>query len=124
MAQHVSLDAATQHYREAGAGIRPHERARCDDSGIQAIAQAKVYQLLQRGILSGRVTRPDPRHYVVSQAVYDGIVDLGAEPLLPHFGLTIEVREEIPCGYNGGRPCDYTGRGGKGYCEGCCRCPW
>ena len=35
-----------------------------------------------------------------------------------------EQPEEIPCRYNGGRPCDYTGRGGKGYCEGCCRCPW
>jgi len=70
-------------------------------------------------------TRPAPHQYVVTQAIYDGIVDLGAEPVLPHINLVITVREEeIPCGYNGGRPCDYTGRGGKGYCEGCCRYPW
>jgi len=39
-------------------------------------------------------------------------------------GLCDSPGVEIPCGYSGGRPCDYTGREGKGYCEGCCRYPW
>ena len=121
----MTRSAAAQHYREVGAGMRADGKSRCDDLVVLSIAQDKVYRMLRRGILSGDVTRPAPHQYVVTQAIYDGIVDLGAEPVLPHINLVITVREEeIPCGYNGGRPCDYTGRGGKGYCEGCCRCPW
>ena len=29
----------------------------------------------------------------------------------------------MPCPYNGGKPCDYTGPGGAMYCEGCSRSP-
>jgi hypothetical protein len=118
----MTRSAAAQHYREVGAGMRANGKSRCDDLVVLSIAQDKVYRMLRRGILSGDATRPAPHQYVVTQAIYDGIVDLGAEPVLPHINLVITVRE-IPCGHNGGRPCDYTGREGKGYCEGCCRCP-
>ena len=92
MTEQNTLETATQYYREVGAGVRPYERARCDDAGIRAIARDKVYAMLQYGIMCGRVTRVEPHHYVVSQAVYTGIIDLGVGPLLPFLGLTIEVR--------------------------------
>ena len=35
-----------------------------------------------------------------------------------------DPKTQYLCDYNEGKPCDYKGKGGPGYCEGCCRCPF
>lgn len=46
-------------------------------------------------------------------------------PLNPRFEVDPVKGERVYyCDYNRGLPCDYTGVGGKGYCDGCCRCPY
>jgi len=91
----MTRSAAAQHYREVGAGMRADGKSQCDDLVVLSIAQDKVYRMLRRGILSGDVARPAPHQYAVTQAIYDGIVDLGAEPVLPHINLVITVREGV-----------------------------